>query len=353
MRHIGSLLCGCTVALAAAAHAQSTTPAPASAADPAEQAILAAQAAQAAQSAQAAQPGAAATAAESPRGIFLATLSALMAQHIGGAVAEGIGGSITRWFQHARQPATASPGQPSAAAQMQSAQTQSAQQQAALQQAALQQAALQQAAQTQAAPTQATQATGEPGPARDSAAATGQGALHAGVAYEVQAIAPDGSVRTVDAASHAFHTGDQFQVQYRPLLPGRVDVFNIDPRGSKSRVDEATVAAGQLATLGPYRFVDAKGLETLKLVLAPCSSATLAARTRGIVKSDAAGTADAALRIADCADPRTRSLQAKARAIVRTTVEGSTSYALDPLSRGEAASGFVGARELSISLLHR
>jgi hypothetical protein len=119
-----------------------------------------------------------------------------------------------------------------------------------------------------------------------------------------------------------FHTGDRFQVYYRPNLPGRVQVINIDPRGSPTNIDAVEVAAGQLVALGPYQFVDMKGDEMLKLVLEPCSSPVLTAATRGILKVAAASPAkEPAMRIGECADPRTRGLPRKTRAIRKATME--------------------------------
>ena len=178
--------------------------------------------------------------------------------------------------------------------------------------------------------------------------------LHAGVAYEVHLIGRDGATEAVDPARHVFRTGDRFQVYYRPTLPGRINVSNVDPQGSESRIDNVEVAAGQLAALGPYQFVDAKGNETLKLVLEPCSSPVLTASTRTIVKADAAVSASApAARIGDCGDLKVRGMRAKTRTIRKTTMDGSTMFALDPLSKDEIRSGAVGARELRIALQHR
>jgi hypothetical protein len=289
MRHIRSLVGCITIALAAAAHAQSMESLPAGMPD------LAAPV----------PAGAAMPSGPSARSVFVGTIAALLAQGLGNALSQGIGGSITRWFNRAP------PGEV-------------------------------RAPQAMAMPMQ-----------RDPVAG---GAPHAGVAFEVHAMAPDGTTRVVDPAQHVFHTGDQFQVHYRPTLPGRIEVFNINPRGNESRVDTVEVAAGQLAALGPYRFVDSKGLETLKLVLAPCSSPALAAQTRAIVKVGAAPGAAAtppALRIAGCGDPRMRGIGAKTRTITRTTLDGSTAFALDPLSRSELTSGLIGAREVRIALQHR
>jgi hypothetical protein len=143
-------------------------------------------------------------------------------------------------------------------------------------------------------------------------------------------------------------------VHYRPALPGRVTISNVDPRGNESRIDQSQVAAGQLATLGPYRFVDSTGRETLKLRLEPCSSPTLTAASRAIVKAGAPASANAtALRINDCSEALARGFAAKTRAITKTSLDGATRFALDPMERDEMASGEFMARELAITLQHR
>ena len=195
----------------------------------------------------------------STRSVFVATLAALIAQGLGNgigtALSQGLGGSITQWFT----------GAPSAG---------------------------------DAGMRQAFDASAK----GDREMPAG---LHAGVAYEVHLIGRDGATKAVDPARHVFRTGDRFQVYYRPTLPGRIDVLNVDPQGGESRIDNVEVAAGQLAALGPYQFVDAKGDETLKLVLEPCSSPVLTASTRTIVKADAAISASApAARIGECSDRR-------------------------------------------------
>lgn len=289
MRHIRSLVGCITIALAAAAHAQSMESLPAGMPDLA-----------------APMPtGAPMPSGPSTRSVFVGTIAALLAQGLGSALSQGLAGSITRWFNHAPPAEVAAP-------------------------------------QAMAMPMRHDPVAG--------------GAPHAGVAYEVHAMALDGTTHAVDPAQHVFHTGDQFQIYYRPTLPGRIEVFNINPRGSEARVDTVEVAAGQLAALGPYRFVDAKGPETLKLVLAPCGSPALVAQTRGIVKVGAASGPAAtppALRIADCGDPRMRGIGAKTRTITRTTLAGSTAFALDPLSRSELTSGLISVREVRIALQHR
>ena len=294
MRHAKPLAFCCALALAGIANAQSLdSQVPTMTPDPYAQSIY----------------GGAVAQRPSTRSLFVGTIATLLAQAlgsgIGAAVSQGLGGSITKWFN----------GEPGASVMGASPQP-------------------------VATPMKSDRETPT--------------ALHAGLAYEVHLIGRDGAARAVDPARHVFHTGDRFQVYYRPTLPGRVSVFNTNPRGSESRIDSVDIAAGQLAALGPYQFVDAKGQETLKLVLEPCSSPALTAATRGIVKVAAlSGAADPAVRITDCGDPRTRGLRAKARTIRKTTMQGATAFVLDPLSSDEIRSGLVGAREVQIPLQHR
>ncbi|HET7526185.1 MAG TPA: hypothetical protein VFK10_09615 [Burkholderiaceae bacterium] len=226
------------------------------------------------------------------RTMFFGTIAALLAQGLGSALSQGLSTSITRWFESSkseRPPRTAD------------------------------------------APSRVV-----------------------GVAYEVHVLDGNGGSYAVDPARHVFHTGDRFQVHFRPALPGRITVSNVDPRGNESRIDQSQVAAGQLATLGPYRFVDSKGRETLKLRLEPCSSPTLTAASRAIVRAQASAPSDASsMRISDCSDALARGNAAKTRAITKTSVDGATSFALDPMERDEMSSGQLMARELAITFQHR
>lgn len=231
--------------------------------------------------------------AKQPRGLFLGTLAALLAQGVGNALSQGLSGSITRWFE----------GSKSVDLPMRALETSD---------------------------------------------------RVVGVAYEVHLVDERGGSQVVDPAQHVFRTGDRFQVYFRPALPGRVTVSNVDPRGNELRIDQSQVAAGQLATLGPYRFVDTKGRETLKLRLEPCNSPTLMATSRAIVKTAAAAPGNAAsLRIGDCSEALTRGNAAKTRAIPKAALDGATNFALDPMGRDEIASGQLMARELAITLQHR
>ena len=227
------------------------------------------------------------------RTMFFGTIAALLAQGLGSALSQGLSTSITRWFEGAKSG--------------------------------------ERPMRTPDAPSRVV-----------------------GVAYEVHVVDGNGGSYAVDPAQHVFHTGDRFQVHFRPALPGRITVSNVDPRGNESRIDLSQVAAGQLATLGPYRFVDSKGRETLKLRLEPCSSPTLAAASRAIVKAQASAPSDASsMRISDCSDALARGNAAKTRAITKTSVDGATSFALDPMERDEMTSGHLMARELAITLQHR
>jgi hypothetical protein len=236
------------------------------------------------------------------RGLFAMTIATLVAQGVGSGIAsglsQGITGSIAKWF------ANPSGGPVTAAFDDLSPRTEPEQ----------------------------------PAPA-----------LHAGVAYEVHVIGRE--ARPVDPKTHVFRTGDQFQVYYRPTLPGRVAVSNINPKGSEATLDAVEVAAGQLLVLGPYQFVDKQGDETLRIVLSPCSTPTLMAATRSIVKVSA--TNGDPVRIADCGSPRTRALSKKVRDIRRTAMEGTTAFALDRVSDEELASGELASRETRIRLAHR
>jgi hypothetical protein len=193
--------------------------------------------------------------------------------------------------------------------------------------------------------------------------------LYAGLAYEVHATGRDGSVQRVDPAVHTFATGDRFVVLYRPTLPGRVRILNVNPLGQESEIDAVNVAAGELARLGPYEFRGNKGEERLRLVLEPCRSDQMTAATRDIVRADAPPTAGAAyggmpaappsiaapaLGLQSCdAQMGTRSLGVRTRDIAKVAVEDGTMYALDPISKQEASSGLIAPREITISFRHR
>jgi hypothetical protein len=179
--------------------------------------------------------------------------------------------------------------------------------------------------------------------------------LYAGVAYEVHAIAQGGSAVPVNPATHAFRTGDQFVVYYRPSMPGRMEVYNVNPFGQQTRIDSVSMAAGQMAKLGPYQFAASKGQESLRLVLMPCSSAELMATTRDIVNvsGNMSGTSTAGgFSLASCT--ATRSVKnIKTRDITKVAMDGMTGFALDPVSSQEYSSGQLDARDVSIVFHHQ
>ncbi len=179
--------------------------------------------------------------------------------------------------------------------------------------------------------------------------------LYAGFAYEIHALGAGGYAQPIDPATHAFRTGDRFKVVYRPSMPGQVDVYNINAAGQQSRIDTLNVAAGQLAELGPYEFANMKGSETLVLSLSPCSTQALMTATRDIVKvPDAMGSTAGTFQLDQCDATITRGLKkTKTRDIRKVSVEGGTSFGLDPLSQAEIRSGDVAPRQITITLQHQ
>lgn len=196
-------------------------------------------------------------------------------------------------------------------------------------------------------------------------AASSAGTLYAGIAYEVHALSADGRSTPINAATYEFHTGDKFMVYYRPSLPGRMEVYNVNPAGQQTLIDAANMAAGQMTSLGPYQFANLKGDESLRLVLSPCSNPQLLAATRDIVRADATpqsmpqATSQYApqmtngVQLASCDSPTTRGLSVRTRDIQKVAVDGTTSFALDAVSQQERASGQVTPREATIVFHHR
>jgi hypothetical protein len=176
--------------------------------------------------------------------------------------------------------------------------------------------------------------------------------LYAGIAYEVHLLQMDGTTQPVDIANYAFRTGDQFRVYYRPSMPGRVDVFNINAAGQNAQIDSSVVAAGELASLGPYQFTDLQGEETLILKLSPCVTPQLYATTRSIVKVQGAQAVSNPMGLTDCSSTATRGLKTRTRDIRKVSVEGGTSFALDPIAPNELG-GAMSARQVTITLHHR
>jgi hypothetical protein len=184
--------------------------------------------------------------------------------------------------------------------------------------------------------------------------AGGSPPIYAGIAYEIHLLAPRGGSAPVDPTTYVFRTGDRFQVLYRPSLPGRVDVFNVNAAGQQTQIDSTSVAAGQLATLGPYEFADLTGDETLILSLSPCSTPALMTATRNIVKvMDGPVGGTAPLQLSACGGAATRGLRTKTRDIRKVSVEQGTSFALDPLGASELSSGDVEPRQVTLTLAHR
>lgn len=175
--------------------------------------------------------------------------------------------------------------------------------------------------------------------------------IFAGLAFEVHAVVPGGATVPVNPASHEFRTGDRFVLHYRPTLPGQMTVFNINPAGTQSQIDRVDLAAGQLAQLGPYEFAAMTGDDRLRLVLSPCSTPELLAATRDIV--NVTNAAPGALSLAACS-PVTRSIRdVPTRDIRKVGVEGTTAFALDPVSASEFGSGQLAPREVTIVFRHR
>jgi hypothetical protein len=187
-----------------------------------------------------------------------------------------------------------------------------------------------------------------------AAAAVGDGSLYAGLAFEVHALQPGGAAFPVDPSAHEFRTGDRFVVYYRPTLPGRMDVYNINAAGQQTHIDSVEIAAGQLAQLGPYEFAALTGDERLRLVLQPCTTPALTSATRDIVNvSQPAAAGASGLGLASCG-PATRSVrEVRTRDIRKVALEGTTGFALDPVLPQEQASGRLEAREVTIVFRHR
>jgi hypothetical protein len=200
--------------------------------------------------------------------------------------------------------------------------------------------------------------TGYPAPTTAPAPAQ----LYAGIAYEIHLLQQDGQTFPVDPLTYTFHTGEQFRVYYRPSLPGRIDIFNINAAGQQSQIDSSVVAAGELASLGPYEFTLLQGEETLILKLTPCATPATYAVTRNIVKAQGAPNtaasnyqSDNQLGFDSCNNTSTRGLKArpKTRDIRKVSVEGGTSFALDPIGAGELGGGDMAPRQITITLHHR
>jgi hypothetical protein len=178
--------------------------------------------------------------------------------------------------------------------------------------------------------------------------------LYAGLAFEVHAINGAGDSASVEPLSHEFRTGDKFRIYLRPSMPGRLQVWNINPLGQQTLIENVTLSAAQLTMLGPYQFTANAGQEQLRLVMLPCSDPQLLARTRDIINvAPAPWDAAAAVTLADCNAPRARALtEVRARDITRVETDEGTNYALDPVSPAEVLSGELAPREVTISFQH-
>ena len=189
----------------------------------------------------------------------------------------------------------------------------------------------------------------------------GAAAVYAGLAFEVHALALDGSATPVDPATHTFATGDRFVIHYRPSLPGQVTIFNVNPLGQEKQIDTVNVAAGELTRLGPYEFRDNSGDEQLRLILSPCRTDQLIATTRDIVRVEEMqpvgavnpSAAGETLGLAECGTVMTRSTRPQTRDIAKVESEGGTMFALDPVSSQEVATGQVVPREITLAFRHR
>jgi hypothetical protein len=181
--------------------------------------------------------------------------------------------------------------------------------------------------------------------------------IFAGVAYEVHVVDAQGNTAPVDPNAYVFRTGQRFVVYYRPSLPGQMEVFNVNAQGKETKIDDAPMAAGQLAKLGPYEFSGAPGEESLVIVMSPCSTPDLLTHTRDIVAVGAGPAKDAGaprLRLNACGTT-TRGLNARVRTrdIKKVGIEGPTMYALDPVSDADVASGATAPRRVAIKFRHQ
>ncbi|MEO8016332.1 MAG: hypothetical protein ABI769_00835 [Pseudomonadota bacterium] len=184
-------------------------------------------------------------------------------------------------------------------------------------------------------------------------AQTNKSQMYAGIAYEIHLLGANGATTAVDPASYYFRTGDRFRVYYRPALPGQVDVFNVNAAGQNAHIDTINVAAGELASLGPYEFANLTGEETLILRLSACVTPSLLGYTRDIIKSSDTPMTSAP-QIASCGDVVTRGIKLPpTRDIRKVSVEDGTSFALDPISNSEMSSGQFAPRQVTITLHHR
>lgn len=191
-----------------------------------------------------------------------------------------------------------------------------------------------------------------PPPAAPVGPPASQGELHAGIAYEIYVQGTDSQWIRVDPQTFQFATGQRLVVVYRPNLPGRVDVYNLNPLGQESVIDTLDVSGGQLVPLGPYEFSGQKGDELLKIVLTPCVSTQAPAITRDIVRVNDTDASALPFRLSQCL-PKSDAPPVGTRDIKKVAMEGGTAFGLDKISESELQTGNLTPRSLAISLQHR
>lgn len=207
------------------------------------------------------------------------------------------------------------------------------------------------------APDHAAAISGAPGPEdaiRPEPALQALDGIAAGLAFEVHRLLPDGATSRVDPAAHEFRTGERFVVYFRPSLPGRIDIYNINPASQQLLIDTQELAAGQLTRLGPYEFTATTGDEQLRLVMQPCSTPQLTSATRDIVRVRDTLPVQSGIELQSCSATATRSAPAmRTRDIRKLSEEDGTQFALDPLGADEIASGQIAPREVTLRFRHR
>ena len=303
----------------------------------------------------------------SARSLFALTIATLVAQGIGSGLSQGLGGSIVKWFRGADGAAdsittigAASSHSASAMSSMKAANLVGGTTNAiptgspALTAEASAYGPRYPGQRPYRGPTTGAPTSGSLGTAQAPRADVPGGELQAGIAYEVHRLDPRGNAIAVDPVRHTFRTNDRFQVFYRPTLPGRIDVVNVNPDGVTTRIETVAVAAGALATLGPYRFVGTRGEESLRLVMRPCTTPALQVATRNIVRASTSisATSGTPVRLTGCDEVGTRSIGARPRSIVKASVDGTTAFALDRVTAAEISAGSIAPREVTIRLRH-
>jgi hypothetical protein len=189
-------------------------------------------------------------------------------------------------------------------------------------------------------------------------ASASDSSIYAGIAYEIHALSADDHWVPINPATYEFRSGDRFMVYYRPSLPGRMQVYNVNPAGQQTLIDSTDMAAGQMAGLGPYEFTNLTGDESLRLLLTPCSTPQLLVATRDIVKANVPAPSNVqtggGVNLSACDATTARAIHiARRRDIQKVALDGTTSFALDPVSGQELASGLVDSREVTIVFHHR